>query len=104
MFITIGRLVFLVALVLGACIPAASAVSDDTATGPTRRAYPRPLDAQIPGGGRVESCADPSIIHGQLPGDTQWYVYCTTDPLNDQDKNASGGFNFHLFPHLRPAD
>lgn len=90
------------ALVLGACGPAAIAGEDGRHEGTAT--YTNPLDVQIPGDGRVESCADPSIIHSQSAGDTQWYVYCTTDPLNDQDKNASGGFNFHLIPILRSAD
>jgi arabinan endo-1,5-alpha-L-arabinosidase len=66
--------------------------------------YDNPLEIVIPGGGFVESCADPDIIRGQQPGDTYWYMYCTTDPLNDEDRNASGGFNFHLIPMLRSAN
>ena len=65
--------------------------------------YRNPLDIQIPGDGKVESCADPSIIHGQTPGDRYWYIYCTTDPLNDEDKTG-GNFNFHLIPTLRSLD
>src|SRR5436853_493320 len=57
--------------------------------------YRNPLSIQIPGDGQVESCADPSLIRGQAPGDKYWYMYCTTDPLNDQDKTG-GNFNFHL--------
>ena len=48
--------------------------------------YSNPLQPQMPGDGVVESCADPSIIRGQTPGDTAWYIYCTTDPLNDEDR------------------
>src|SRR3954451_10082557 len=47
--------------------------------------YTNPLRPRIPGDGVVESCADPTVIHGQVPGDTTWYMYCTTDPRNDQD-------------------
>src|SRR5690348_2335973 len=56
--------------------------------------YTNPLPIQIPGDGLVESCADPSIIHAAQPGDTAWYVYCTTDPLNDQDRQPNGDLNF----------
>ena len=31
-------------------------------------------------------------------------MYCTTDPLNDEDRNAAGSFNFHLIPMLRSED
>jgi arabinan endo-1,5-alpha-L-arabinosidase len=65
--------------------------------------YTNPLPIQIPGDGLVESCADPSIIRGQTAGDTNWYMYCTTDPLNDQDRTESG-FNFHLIPILSSSD
>ena len=65
--------------------------------------FTNPLPVQIPGGGQVESCADPSIIRGQLPGDAYWYMYCTTDPLNDEDKTGDN-FNFRLIPMLRSLD
>ena len=66
--------------------------------------YHNPLQVQIPGDGLVESCADPSIIRGQTTGDAYWYIYCTTDPLNDADRDSSGGLNFHLIPTLRSLD
>jgi arabinan endo-1,5-alpha-L-arabinosidase len=65
--------------------------------------YTNPLTVQIPGDGMVESCADPSILRGQTPGDKYWYMYCTTDPLNDSDKSGSN-FNFRLIPMLRSLD
>ncbi len=66
--------------------------------------YRNPVDVRIPGDGQVESCADPTLIRGQAAGDNAWYMYCTTDPLNDQDRNSSGDFNFHLIPTLRSTD
>jgi len=66
--------------------------------------YTNPLKPQIPGDGVVESCADPSVIHGQTPGDTYWYMYCTKDPLNDQDRNSNGDFNFHNIPMMKSLD
>src|SRR5688572_30106193 len=65
--------------------------------------YTNPLPIQIPGDGLVESCADPTIIQGQTAGDTHWYMYCTTDPLNGTDK-TDNSFNFHLIPMLRSTD
>jgi arabinan endo-1,5-alpha-L-arabinosidase len=75
-----------------------------TPTDQGTRTYRNPLPVQIPGDGLVESCADPSIIRGQQPADPFWYVYCTTDPLNDQDRNANGDLNFHLIPMLKSYD
>lgn len=66
--------------------------------------YSNPLPVQIPNDGMVESCADPSIIKGQQPGDRYWYMYCTTDPLNSEDRDPGGNFNFHLIPMLRSLD
>ena len=60
--------------------------------------YTNPLAPQIPGDGVVESCADPTVLHGQRPGDTAWYLYCTTDPLNDEDVDASGAPIFRRVP------
>ncbi len=85
-----------VAVPVPQAVAASELASEDT--------YTNPLDIQVPGGGKVESCADPSIIRGQAVGDNAWYMYCTTDPLNGEDRNASGGFNFRLIPILRSYD
>ena len=53
--------------------------------------YTNPLAPEIPGTGlTVDSCADPTVIQGQTPGDQRWYMYCTTDPLNDRDLRDDG--------------
>src|SRR5690349_19748690 len=63
--------------------------------------YTNPLPVQIPNDGLVESCADPTTIYA--PEDGYWYMYCTTDPLNDEDRTGDN-FNFHLIPMLRSSD
>ena len=73
-------------------------------TGATKKStYTNPLPVKVPNDGMVESCADPSILRGQTAGDNNWYMYCTTDPLNDNDKTGNN-FNFHLIPMLRSSD
>lgn len=57
-----------------------------------------PLMPQIPGDGVVESCADPAVLRGQRPDDTTWYLFCTTDPLNDEDVDANGAPIFRRVP------
>jgi len=84
-------------LLLGLATGAASAGSG-TGT------YSNPLAIQIPSGGKVESCADPSIIHGQQAGDKYWYMYCTTDPLRGDDRDDQGHLIFHLIPIHRSLD
>jgi arabinan endo-1,5-alpha-L-arabinosidase len=94
-------------LLLGIGTPARAADGSDTGDSPDRGGtgtYKNPLDIQIPGDGKVESCADPTVIYGAQPGDHYWYMYCTTDPLNGEDQNPSGGFNFHLIPMMRSLD
>ena len=67
----------------------------------TNGTYKNPLPVQIPDDGLVESCADPSIIYSET--DSYWYMYCTTDPLNGDDR-TDGNLNFHLIPILRSSD
>lgn len=62
--------------------------------------YANPLAPAIPGDGAIESCADPTVLHGQRPGDTEWYLYCTTDPLNDEDVDAEGDPVFRRVPAM----
>ncbi|HEU5087067.1 MAG TPA: family 43 glycosylhydrolase, partial [Roseiflexaceae bacterium] len=66
--------------------------------------YQNPLPIQTASGVSVESCADPSIIQGQTPGDNAWYMYCTTDPLNGNDRDGAGNLIFHFIPILRSSD
>jgi arabinan endo-1,5-alpha-L-arabinosidase len=66
--------------------------------------YRNPLQIDVPGDGRVESCADPSIIRGQGAEARFWFAYCTTDPLNSSDRDAAGKLRFHLIPVLRSID
>ncbi len=54
--------------------------------------------------GRIETCADPDIIRGQTPGDTDWYLYCTTDPHSGNDRDASGNLIFHPISMARSRD
>ena len=94
----------LTALLLGVALFVApaqtrAAPGAQTATG----TYTNPLPIAIPGGGQVENCPDPSIIHSHTPGDTAWYVYCTTDALNEQD-HTSSGWLYHKIPELKSED
>jgi len=66
--------------------------------------FTNPLKVSIPSGGRVENCPDPTAIRGQQEGDTAWYMYCTSDPLNDQDKDSEGKYRQHYIPMLKSTD
>jgi arabinan endo-1,5-alpha-L-arabinosidase len=82
----------LVASAVGAPAQAAAATS-----------YTNPLTAPLPNDEIVESCADPSVTYG-VEGEGRWYLYCTTDPLHGNDRDASGNLNFHLIPMFSSAD
>ncbi|MDQ6709141.1 MAG: family 43 glycosylhydrolase [Candidatus Dormibacteraeota bacterium] len=89
------------ALLAGATM-ASSVVSGFAGTKNAGR-YTNPILATIPGDGVVQSCADPSSVRQQGPGVQPWYVYCTQDPLNDNDRVA-GTYRFHLIPMLKSWD
>ncbi|MDP9418231.1 MAG: family 43 glycosylhydrolase, partial [Actinomycetota bacterium] len=65
--------------------------------------YRNPVLPRIPGDGVVESCADPSVIKGR-GGDPYWYMYCTTDPRNEEDRDAEGNLVLHRLPTSRSLD
>jgi arabinan endo-1,5-alpha-L-arabinosidase len=72
---------------------------------PSELTYTNPIRIQIPGTSKlVENCPDPSIIQGKTPGDTDWYLYCTSNPLHADDKDSTGKDNFHLIEIHRSRD
>jgi arabinan endo-1,5-alpha-L-arabinosidase len=71
-------------------LPAAAPTSTPPAVAgtPTAQAlcagcYVNPIQIAIPGGGTMPSCPDPSILRGQTPGDSAWYIYCTNELFSD---------------------
>ncbi len=96
------------ALALAMLAGPASAAPGAAALRPVTTSYQNPLAPDIPGGGTVDSCADPTVLKGQ-DGETRggkqvWYMYCTTDPLNDQDVDANGDPIFHRIPTMVSTD
>nr|CAA9349046.1 MAG: GH43_3 / GH43 / GH43_5 / GH43_4 / GH43_ 30 / GH43_6 / GH43_33 / GH43_31 / GH43_8 / GH43 _34 / GH43_7 [uncultured Nocardioidaceae bacterium] len=92
-------------LALGLLAPVGgSAVADDADRAEDPGTYRNPLEPRVPRDGVVESCADPTVIHGQEERDSNWYMYCTTDPLNDEDLDANGELIFHRVPTMVSKD
>jgi arabinan endo-1,5-alpha-L-arabinosidase len=52
----------------------------------------------------VDSCADPTVVRGHGSHSRTWYLYCTTDPLNDRDTAGSGPVTFHPVPTMTSRD
>ena len=65
--------------------------------------YTNPLAPAVAGGGTVDSCADPAVLRGRADEAGSWFMYCTTDPLNDSE-TAGGTPVFHPVPMLRSDD
>ena len=101
---------FLTLFVAAALLPVSAVAASQAA--PPPGSYHNPLAPVIPPGGSsagtVDSCADPTVIQGQagetIDGEQVWYLYCTTDPLNDEDLNAEGDPNFHRIPTMVSTD
>ena len=66
--------------------------------------YTNPLAPAVPGGGTVDSCADPAVLRGQGDEADSWFLYCTTDPLNDAETSGPGDPVFHPIPTMRSDD
>lgn len=95
------------ALPLATVLPAAGAPSPSAAperTRPVATSYSNPLQPDIGDGRTLDSCADPMVLRAQEPDDPYWYLYCTTDPLDDQDRDATGALVFNKIPQLRSLD
>lgn len=93
----------LVSILLTLILALVAVGSAAPATAQSTGTYRNPLNVRTPDGALVETCADPSVIYGQ-EGEGLWYMYCTTDPLNSDDRNAEGGFNFRPVPQFTSKD
>ncbi|SFO50432.1 Beta-xylosidase [Geodermatophilus obscurus] len=99
-------LLIAVLVALGLVFPATSAAAPGGQGGKNPGTYENPLLPVIPAGGVVESCADPTVFNTQDPGTGQitWYMFCTTDPLNDEDVDADGNPVFRRIPMMTSTD
>lgn len=97
-------LVQIVALAVISLLAPLLAAPATSAAPPDRDTYRNPLAPRIPGGGTVDSCADPAVQRGRGNDDGFWYLYCTTDPLNDQDLDPNGNLRFNPIPTMRSRD
>ena len=96
--LTFGATLLLALLLLAAGLASPAAAGR---SGPQTYRNPLPV---LAGDMLVESCADPALIRAQDPADPHWYMYCTTDPLSGDDRDANGDLIFHLIPILRSTD
>jgi len=60
--------------------------------------YSNPLKPRLPDGRVVQSCPDPSVLRGRGSQARTWFMYCTSNPLTDQDTSP------RRLPMLRSQD
>jgi arabinan endo-1,5-alpha-L-arabinosidase len=101
-------------LLLGALSPAAARVGTVAPTVAAARpasrpvvpraTYHNPLAPTVRGHRTVDSCADPTVIRGRGAQARRWFMYCTTDPLDDHDTAGTGPVTFHPLPTMVSRD
>ncbi|MBV9766557.1 MAG: family 43 glycosylhydrolase, partial [Acidobacteriaceae bacterium] len=66
--------------------------------------YQNPLSLYDPKTGPAVSCPDPAIFKQNRDWFDVWYLYCTGDPLNSNDKDQSGNLKNHLITSYVSVD
>jgi arabinan endo-1,5-alpha-L-arabinosidase len=66
--------------------------------------YHNPLKLLLGDGSTAQSCADPFVLRVPTTKITSWYLYCTSDPLNDNDRDAQGNLVLHNIPMYQSTD
>ncbi len=66
--------------------------------------YQNPLSLNDPKTGPAVSCPDPAIIKQGRDWFDVWYLYCTGDPLNSNDKDQNGNLKNHLISSYVSVD
>jgi arabinan endo-1,5-alpha-L-arabinosidase len=97
----------LLCALIAVSLPALTAAgSASTAAAPTtvRGTYLNPLRPTAPNGRTVEGCADPAVTRGYGAYAKYWYMYCTSDPLNDAATSGRGAPVFTRLPTMRSRD
>jgi arabinan endo-1,5-alpha-L-arabinosidase len=66
--------------------------------------YHNPLRPVVSKNRTVDSCADPTVLRGRGAQARTWYMWCTTDPLNDSETRGTTTPTFHPVPSMRSTD
>src|SRR4051794_26711833 len=89
----------LLALIVASTLSSAGIASARPAPG----TYRNPIAPRIAKGGTVDSCADPTVFRGRRAHARSWYMFCTSDPLNDSESSAATPV-LHPVPMMRTSD
>ncbi len=96
-------LVALLALA-GAAVAQKPDFSNEIAHLPISTTYTNPLSLYDAKTGPAVSCPDPAIIKESEGSFDAWFLYCTGDPLNSNDKDANGNLKNHLISSYASVD
>lgn len=101
---TLYGIAFLAALPLAPGFCQTSTQAQQAFGVPFATTYANPLSLYDPKTGPAVSCPDPAIIKRKNSGYNVWYLYCTGDPLNSNDKDANGNLRNHLISSYSSVD
>ena len=71
---------------------------------PLHPVFENPLTLMDPKTGPGVSCPDPAIMEETIAHVENWYLYCTGDPLNSNDKDAQGNLRNHYIATWKSVD
>lgn len=66
--------------------------------------FKNPLTLFDPATGPGVSCPDPAVMSEVIKNVNVWYLYCTGDPLNSNDKDINGNLKNHYIAIWRSVD
>ena len=66
--------------------------------------FKNPLTLVDPATGPGVSCPDPAVMSETIDKVNVWYLYCTGDPLNSNDKDTNGNLKNHYIATWRSID
>jgi len=103
--VPISRMLAPLALVLAAALAMPMAASAAPSTPPRKPAtYTNPLDVTLTNGTPAANCADPDVLRGPGKKNVTWYLYCTSDVIDETEVDAAGEPVFHNIPMYTSKD
>ncbi|TBN57220.1 arabinan endo-1,5-alpha-L-arabinosidase [Glaciihabitans arcticus] len=101
----ISRTLVSVAVVLATALAMPMAASAAPSAPPRKPAsYTNPLDVTLANGAPAANCADPDVLRGPGKKQVTWYLYCTSDVIDESEVDGSGDPVFHNIPMYTSTD
>jgi arabinan endo-1,5-alpha-L-arabinosidase len=91
-------------LLLAGLVSVSAFTAAPSARSATAPPYHNPMSLILPNGAHAESCADPFVLRVPTGAVTNWYLYCTSDPLTSSERDAQGNLVIHNVPTYHSVD